>query len=137
MQCPECKLENQPGAFYCARCHKALPRPPAPGECLFCGRIPSPGEPIPENCPSCGNDGERGKQVREARITALRLEVEQETIALQAKQDTLTVGKKSKGCGLTLFLLGVVVLASWRTGDHRQLPKAPVPANGAVALRKV
>ncbi|HZO88080.1 MAG TPA: zinc ribbon domain-containing protein [Chthonomonadaceae bacterium] len=126
MQCPNCQLENEPGALYCARCHTALPRPPAPGECPYCGRVPEPGELPPAVCPSCGNDPERGKQVREQRLAALRAEVQQQSSMLEAQRQALLSRKQKKGCGGTLLLCGLIAFACvW---GHRTLSIPKVSA---------
>ncbi|HZP80437.1 MAG TPA: zinc ribbon domain-containing protein [Chthonomonadaceae bacterium] len=109
MQCPECELENEEGALYCARCHKPLPRKLAPGECPHCGRMPEPGELPPAVCPSCGGDPERGKQIKEQRLAALRAEVALQTQTIEAQRQALAAKKGKKGCGLTLFLCGIAL----------------------------
>ncbi len=126
MRCPSCELENEEGAFYCARCHTALPRPLAPGECPYCGRLPQPGELPQAVCPSCGNDPERGKEVRAKRVAALRAEVEVQTGQLEAQRQALLARKTKKGCGLTLLLLAVGV--GYLTTHLRAQPAAPLPS---------
>jgi hypothetical protein len=110
MQCPACELENEEGALYCARCHAALPRPPAPGECPYCGRQRQPGELSTAVCPSCGNDPERGKEIREKRLTALRAEVNQQASILESQRQALTSRPTRKGCGLTLLVIIVLII---------------------------
>src|SRR5438105_2750234 len=103
MRCPQCDLENEAGAFYCARCHTRLPRPLAPGECPFCGLLSEPGEEPPAVCPSCGNDPQVGRQVRERRVAVLRAELMTERQALDAKMERLAKRKGRWGC-LPLWL---------------------------------
>ena len=106
LNCPQCELKNAEGAFYCARCHAALPRPLAPKECAFCGYIPFSEEPHSEICPMCGSDEERGKEVRERRITSFQSEFLMKEQDQNAQMRDLK-RQKSVGC---LPILGMIIL---------------------------
>ena len=108
MQCLECELENVEGALYCARCHKALPRLLAPGECPFCGLISETGV-LPETCPSCGNDAKRGQELRERRAALLLAELAQERQALETKVAQLKQPRKA-GCLPVLIVASVMTI---------------------------
>ena len=97
VRCEHCQLDNAEGALYCARCHKALPRLLAPGECRYCGFIPDVAGRIADVCPSCGNDAERGKDIRQKRAARLLAEVE---IELQ-KQPKTPPARRKRGTWLS------------------------------------
>jgi hypothetical protein len=110
VRCNACGLENAEGALYCARCHAALPRPLAPGECLHCGFIPEVPGTLWDVCPSCGNDPERGKEVRAKRIAALRAGVEVEQSRLDASVKSLPARRRFGCLPFLLLLVGVFLL---------------------------
>lgn len=108
MTCPQCEMENAEGALYCARCHHALPRPLATGECPYCGQIANPLEGPSEVCLTCGNDAGRGAQIRADRAAALRAAWESERLALESRITRLNKPRTRPGCLPALLLAGLV-----------------------------
>jgi hypothetical protein len=137
MQCPECEIENEEGAYYCARCHKPLPQPPPPGACPHCGVTLDPAVRLTEHCPSCGDDPAKGAQIKTARRAIALAEVETQSIKLDAERARFSRSKGRRGClPLTALALAVGVGAGGRAMKTPDVKASGCRCKAVSALRQ-
>jgi hypothetical protein len=130
MQCPECELENEAGAYYCARCHKPLPRPAAPGTCPCCGAKLDPDSVRSGVCSTCNNDAAKGAELKAQRQALALAEVEAQTKRVDSERARMDANKTRRGCLPLTILALLVVLAGalGQAGDRGRCHKGGKPA---------